>query len=278
MTFDINNLPQEMIDAIQSTEGVNGFIPLIREGDTFKGGRKIPIERDSILQGVKNFNDAGRPLVIKHGKHEGSPDAAGWIKNLIPLEVDGKQWIYAGVEWNEDGHEAVTSKKHRFISPEFIPQSTSKADGTNIGFEFIGAALLNNPQLDMPSAEAFDGEQESYYLTDATEIPYYDKSDMTNISDNSNQSNKPGETDMDLIKIAEALTCSATEVEVLAAINKLNQDSAEKLSADTSKIEELTAKVEQFDSLTAQVETLTSELEAEKAKVLQVETPTTQLL
>ena len=72
----------------------------------------------------------------------GEAPAFGWFKNFT-VEADGSVW--ADVEWNSRGEQAVANKEYRYISPVF----TRDKDGNIL--EILRAALTNNPNLDNPA-------------------------------------------------------------------------------------------------------------------------------
>lgn len=252
---------------------LTGVIPWIREGATYKGGRRIEISKDMIQTAHTNFNDPNRivdlPLRLKN--HSSDAPAAGWIKDMYLADIDGRKWAFAGVDWTPAGRKAVDNKDYGYISPEFNPNYSNRNTNEKQGTTMQGASLLNDPQLeDMPAPVAFsaDGDIDDniFCLTSDTVIPY-----NTNKSDNSdttNKSYKTGETDMDFTKIAEKLSCGATEVEILAKIDQIESKGDESLSA----IESLSAKVEKFDSQAAEIETLTSDVAAKDAKIEELST------
>lgn len=72
----------------------------------------------------------------------GEAPAFGWFKNFT-VEDDGSVW--ADVEWNSRGEQAVANREYRYISPVF----TRDKDGNIL--EILRAALTNNPNLDNPA-------------------------------------------------------------------------------------------------------------------------------
>ena len=83
--------------------------------------------------------------------HGGEAPAFGWFKNFT-AETDGSIW--ADVEWNSRGEQAIRNKEYRYISPVF----TRDKDG-NIT-EILRAALTNNPNLDNPALNSSQETEE----------------------------------------------------------------------------------------------------------------------
>ncbi|MCM1321620.1 MAG: phage protease [Bacteroides sp.] len=81
---------------------------------------------------------------------QGRPSpAVGWFSNLT-AESDGSIW--ANVEWNARGKEALSNKEYRFISPVFM--CNEKKEIT----EILRAALTNTPNLANPALNATQDE------------------------------------------------------------------------------------------------------------------------
>lgn len=130
----------------------NGMIELMLAGDTFHNAYgKISVKPDQLSEGIDTFNalpENERRLPIKYGKHDQGTDAAGWIKGLVGVPFGLPEKVLAIVEWNDAGAKAVKEKRQLYISPEFHPQWVNNKTGRR-GFQFLGAALLNDPHLTM---------------------------------------------------------------------------------------------------------------------------------
>ena len=83
--------------------------------------------------------------------HGGEAPAFGWFKNFS-VEADGSVW--ADVEWNSKGENAITNKEYRYISPVF-----NRDKNGNI-VEILRAALTNNPNLDNPALNSSQETEE----------------------------------------------------------------------------------------------------------------------
>lgn len=83
--------------------------------------------------------------------HGGEAPAFGWFKNFS-VEADGSVW--ADVEWNSKGENAITNKEYKYISPVF----NRDKDGNIV--EILRAALTNNPNLDNPALNSSQETEE----------------------------------------------------------------------------------------------------------------------
>lgn len=82
----------------------------------------------------------GLPIDFEHNTHGG---AAGWIKDL---EVRGAS-LWASIEWNKKGAEAVANKEYKFFSPEFQPEEYEDPEqaGVFIDNVLMGGGLTTRP-------------------------------------------------------------------------------------------------------------------------------------
>ncbi len=145
----MNNISSFFL-SLNTTQGVvPSRIPILPPGKTIEGidGRKWTI--GDIEKLIKASEPADDELTIdinhstdlKAPKGEESP-AVGWFKNF-QKETDGSVW--ADVNWNAAGQEAISQRKYRFISPAFL--SNEKKEITQI----LRAALTNRPNLKLPA-------------------------------------------------------------------------------------------------------------------------------
>jgi phage I-like protein len=72
----------------------------------------------------------------------GAAPAFGWMKNLC---ADESGAIWADVEWNGRGREALSKNEYRFISPVFSHSAKGEINC------ILRAALTNSPNLDLPA-------------------------------------------------------------------------------------------------------------------------------
>jgi len=81
------------------------------------------------------------PIVLTHLGNE----AVGWIKDL-KLE---NGYIYAKIEWNEEGKKIIEKKSYRYLSPEIIHNVEGQNKNVYPSVLFR-VALTNTPALDLP--------------------------------------------------------------------------------------------------------------------------------
>ena len=101
------------------------------------------------------------PIDINHATDLSAPKggespAYGWFKNLN-AEKDGSVW--AEVEWNELGRDALLSKKYRYISPVFNHNAAGEINCV------LRAALTNSPNLELL---ALNSEQDNNQIMEDT--------------------------------------------------------------------------------------------------------------
>lgn len=128
-----------------------GLIELIREGTTYHDSYgRIDLTVDDLDTALANFyRRPSMQLAIKHGKHEIGTPAAGWVTGLSKAPNEkGTQSLYATVDWTDDASNDIKQRKFLYISPEFKKDFIDKDTGDRQGFTLLGAALLNDPQLD----------------------------------------------------------------------------------------------------------------------------------
>ena len=100
------------------------------------------------LQQIKtNFDNAKVDGVIDldHATvFTGTGEAYGWIKELF---FKGDE-LWAKIEWLETGLELIKSRKYKYISPVFLPNTIEQVTATNIGWTLHSAALTNRPFME----------------------------------------------------------------------------------------------------------------------------------
>jgi len=140
----------------------------------------------------------------------GAAPAFGWMKNLCADETGA---IWADVEWNEHGRDALAKKEYRFISPVFLCNEKREIDC------ILRAALTNSPNLILP---ALNSER------------------LENKDDKEKSMNKA-------VLAALGLPETATEAEALAAVKSLNATKAKaEVQTDKSSVD-LTAYAPRAD-------------------------------
>lgn len=124
-------------------------IQLIPGGKNIAGvdGRKWTLHDAAELCRRMNAKGSAFPVDVNHSTDLAAPSgnpspAVGWFKNLS-VEKDGSVW--ADVEWNSRGQEALSNREYRFISPVFY------SDGKKEITEILRAALTNTPNLSNPA-------------------------------------------------------------------------------------------------------------------------------
>jgi phage I-like protein len=130
-------------------QGIPSRIMLVPGDKTVKGrdGRawKNPDPNATALNSNKNLPmlpiDENHSTDLSAPKGGASP-AFGWMKNLCADEGGA---IYADVEWNERGLNALERKEYKFISPVF--RHNEKGEINCI----LRAALTNSPNLILPA-------------------------------------------------------------------------------------------------------------------------------
>ncbi len=143
---------------INLTEGIAHIIEVARvaEGEHPAYG-KLKITQEHLEQMELNFksNVTGVDLAINedHQKNE----AFGWFKDVF-LSYD-KQVLYAQVQWNTKGTQALSEKEYRYFSPEFRFNYTHPHTGTEHGSTLLGGALTNYPFLKMDAITELSNKQ-----------------------------------------------------------------------------------------------------------------------
>jgi phage I-like protein len=180
--------------------------------DTPKG--TFELTQESAKEVIAYFEQQQNDMVIDY-EHQTLADppveapASGWIKKLVNKGADG---IWAVVEWTEKARQYIANKEYKYISPVFYKR---KAD--NVVTRLINVALTNAPNIDGM-------------------VPLINKLDMYEINEN-----KKEVTGMkELLKLL-GLTEDATEVQAIAAVNKLREglDKETKMVANKSVLDAL---------------------------------------
>lgn len=170
------------------------WVELLPAGEFIKGRDGRVWQNPDPLLVIEQTRALGQDIVLdwehatefKAPKGEEAP-AAAWI---VDLEVRGGA-IWGKVEWTEDGRASVASRKYRYISPVF---HFTKDEA--VIYRFTSAGLTNKPNL---------------YLT------------ALNQSQQGRQEDDPVKFSLALCQ-ALALAATATEEDVLSAINQMKAD------------------------------------------------------
>lgn len=102
-------------------------------------GRVFKLDEKAITNTKHNALDI--PLNVEHCSTDKGCQAVGWFKvDSLTWKEDG---VYALLELTKEGGELVTSKKYRYLSPEF----TVEQDRSIISIDAV--ALVNAPNLNL---------------------------------------------------------------------------------------------------------------------------------
>ncbi len=151
----LTNSTQTIAVALNSSDGaVPAWIQLTPAGPNIDGrdGRKWTLPNPEAVVAAFRNHGADLPVDFEHAtqvkgsKGEPAP-AIGWIKDL---EVRAGA-LWAHVEWNELGQQAVSSKGYRYVSPVF---TFRKAAGDIV--KMVSAGLTNQPNLKLAALNRQD--------------------------------------------------------------------------------------------------------------------------
>lgn len=198
---------------------------------------------------IAAWNAAGSPplpITVHHvpddlpvAERQQAAQAVGWIEDLRPGERDNA--LEGRIAWNDEGKALVAGDKYRFLSPEWSEQHVDRRSGTLGGPWLFGAALLNDPFFhSMPRVAA-------------SRVPPTKEHPM-----------------LKHLAALLALSATATEADVIAAVEKLNADRSDaetKLTAAATATAKLTALESAVESLKASNVDTTKKL-AETTKLL----------
>ena len=176
-------------------------------------------------------NGADLPIDYEHASEirakEGKPaPAVGWIKELA--NQDGAIW--ARVQWTAEGQRSIAAGEYRYISPVFTFKKTTREI-----IQMLSAGLTNQPNLKLAALNNKQGQSQENAMDKA-------------------------------ITGALSLPESASETDVLSAINKLKEDKDKALnSAQTPDPEQFVPRAD-YDLAQNKI----SEFEKAKAGQLEV--------
>lgn len=179
-------------------------------------GRKFNNSKPQAVVDKFNANTLDLPIDWEHSSEIKAPEgdeapAAGWINKLEVREGS----IWGRVEWTERGTASLISKEYRYISPAFMHTKTG------VVTELVSVGLTNKPALDQLAAVAHA---------------------------------KPGtgENIMDpKILAALGLSPTATDAEVLVAIQSRGADGEKMAKELIASREQLTSTKEQLATASA---------------------------
>lgn len=123
--------------------------------------RPISFDEATLRSMEANYVREGKPERAVNFFHLGPSDtpapidnkvAAGWIRDVV-LDVGGNAeradgpGLYALISWTDRARTYILKDELRYLSPEFVLESTDKNTGAPAGAKLLGAALLNDPYL-----------------------------------------------------------------------------------------------------------------------------------
>lgn len=140
-----------------------------------------------------NFKKDVRASSSTHGlpidfEHRTSDGAAGWITDLV---VKGMS-LWATIDWNKKGAEAIADKQYKFFSPEFQPEDYEDPEraGNFYNNVLMGGALTTRPLFKgLTPVRANDGSQDdkkSLTQKSGSSIIYVKAAEKPNNEDNMN--------------------------------------------------------------------------------------------
>ncbi|MDN5069522.1 hypothetical protein O8C76_00590 [Aliarcobacter butzleri] len=203
------------------------------------------LSKDDLEQIKTNFDNAKVDVVIDLDHktiYEGTGEAYGWIKELFFKEDE----LWAKVEWLESGLELIKTKKYKYISPVFLPNTIEQVTAQNIGWTLHSAALTNRPFMEelgeikannkqnQKKEESMTPEQQKKMDDLEAKVKELEEKLKTKDEDLEKEKEKSVETEVDN---AIALNkVSVAQKETLIALGKANPDELKKLLSTMTAI------------------------------------------
>jgi phage I-like protein len=175
----------------------------------------------------------------------GTGEAYGWIKELF---FKGDE-LWAKIEWLETGLELIKSRKYKYISPVFLPNTIEQVTATNIGWTLHSAALTNRPFMEELGEIKVNNKQDQIQNKEESMLTPEEQKKMDDLEakvksledelktkneDIEKEKEKSVETEVDN---AIALNkVSAAQKESLIALGKSNPDELKKLLSTMTAI------------------------------------------
>lgn len=221
------------------------------------------INDNTINNIITNFNNKVRGIDIsfdlEHGTTANKSEAVCWVKKLIK---DGSR-LMAEVDWTELGKKKIKDKSFKYFSPEFKFKYEDSESGKKYEDVLLGGGLTNRPFIKNMCPIMLSEQMEEEYKNETSNLYYID----TNIKKKKKEDSQMNDKILSNLKLSE----TATEEEILTAVNKLIEDSnnveslTTKLNEETEKTKTLTKKV---DELTVKLnESMDSKSDAEKENI-----------
>ena len=175
----------------------------------------------------------------------GTGEAYGWIKELF---FKGDE-LWAKIEWLETGLELIKSRKYKYISPVFLPNTIEQVTATNIGWTLHSAALTNRPFMEELGEIKVNNKQDQIQNKEESMLTPEEQKKMDDLeakvkSLEEKLKNKDEEIEKEKEKSVEtevdnaiALNkVSAAQKESLIALGKSNPDELKKLLSTMTAI------------------------------------------
>ena len=132
-------------------------IPIAVTGTWVKDGHRFSITKEDLDDICKNFSKRGNGQVVVDYEHaserpevaKGGPiPAAAWIHDLKMRGEDGKEILWASVEWTPKAKGLIQGGEYRYFSPAIDWGATDKKTGRSKGATLTSGALTNHPFLE----------------------------------------------------------------------------------------------------------------------------------
>jgi len=150
----------ELATLIGSPDGILDLseIPIALIGSWVKDGHRFSITKEDLDDIVKNFEGRGNGQVVVDYEHASenpavargnAVPASGWINGVsIRAGDNGKDMLYADIEWTDDAKKLIEEKKYRYFSPAIDWGAANKKTGKSKGATLTSGALTNHPFLE----------------------------------------------------------------------------------------------------------------------------------
>lgn len=236
---------------IQLAEAAGGGAEVPKEVQILKTGifqhpwyGPFKIDEATLSSMVKNFSENVRGIDLAMDfEHQNMSIAAGWFTGLrVKQTNDGKQGLFADIDWTPRGAQALKDKEFRYISGEFDLEYKDSETLNEYGPTLFGAGLTNRPFLKgmAPTAQLDEGEEEMKTLAEVTkDLEALQKANEAKDAEikSLKESLSKGAQDDAAKKLADA----TAEIERLKAEKKAD-DEAKAKAAKTAKFDEMLKK------------------------------------
>ena len=200
------------------------------------------------LQQIKTKFDNAKVDGVIDLDHEtvfkGTGEAYGWIKELF---FKGDE-LWAKIEWLETGLELIKSRKYKYISPVFLPNTIEQVTATNIGWTLHSAALTNRPFMEELGEIKVNNKQnqiqnkeesmtpEEQKKMDDLEAKVKELEDKLKNKDEEIEKEKEKSVETEVDNAIALNKVSAAQKESLIALGKANPDELKKLLSTMTAI------------------------------------------